>query len=181
MLKHLYEGGHTRTQANEDCSWLTPAGEELVVHFFCETAARGFPFSHRRTKKVIDKILAERLGDKFPIEGVGINWTYQFQQKHKDCLKIAHSRPLKDKCGRAVNPENDALWWVIVEDAITIYKIKPPNMYGSDEIGVQPQGQGEQEYVFAAAGKGAPQQQQARSQENITIIVTICADGTVRS
>jgi len=78
MLKHLYEGGYTWTQANEDCSWLTPAEEKLVMHFLCETAVHGFPFTHRHTKEVIDKILAEHLGNKFPIEGVGINWTYQF-------------------------------------------------------------------------------------------------------
>ena len=58
------------------------------------------------------------------------------------------------------------------------HKIKHENMYGSDEIGVQPCGQGKREHVFAAQGTGVPYQQHAGTRENITVIVTICADGT---
>jgi len=109
-LKRLAEGGKTCQEANEECSWLSLGEEELIVNFLCETVAHGFSFSHKRTKEAVDKILAERLGDEFPTEGVGVNWTYQFQKKHQDCLKIACSQPLEEKRGRAVNPANDALW-----------------------------------------------------------------------
>ena len=172
------EGGKTHKQANEERAWLTPGKEELVFNFLCETAACGFPFSHKHTKDAIDKILSKRLGDGFPISRVGCNWTSRFQQKHSEYLKIARSRPLEEKHGRAVNPANDALWWAIFEDAITEFNIKPENMYGSDEIGIQPCGQGKHKHIFAAQGASVPYQQCAGTQKNITVIVTICADGT---
>ena len=58
------------------------------------------------------------------------------------------------------------------------HAIKQHNTYGSDEIGIQKQGGGERETVFTEQGKGAPYQQRAGTRENITVIVTICADGT---
>ncbi|PPQ94161.1 hypothetical protein CVT25_004429, partial [Psilocybe cyanescens] len=84
-----------------------------------------------------------------------------------------------DKRGRAANPANNTLWFeTILLGTITKYSIKPINMYASDEIGFQGQGQGEREFVFGPHTKGDPYQQRAGTQENITGIVTICADGT---
>ena len=40
------------------------------------------------------------------------------------------------------------------------------------------QGGGEHEHVFGARKKAAPYQQRGGTRENITVIVTICADGT---
>jgi glycine cleavage system protein P-like pyridoxal-binding family len=63
-------------------------------------------------------------------------------------------------------------------ETIEKYSILPENIYGTDEIGIQTQGGGEHEYVFGARQKAAPYQQRSGTRENITVIVTICADGT---
>jgi len=97
-LKRLVEGGKTCQEANEERSWLSTGEEELIVNFLCENAACGFSFSHKHTKEAVDKILAERLGNEFPTEGVCVNWTHRFQKKHQDHLKVACSRPLEEKC-----------------------------------------------------------------------------------
>ncbi|KIJ96205.1 hypothetical protein K443DRAFT_67055, partial [Laccaria amethystina LaAM-08-1] len=60
----------------------------------------------------------------------------------------------------------------------TKYKIKEENIYASDEVGIQAQGGGEREYVFGPRTKAVPYQQRSGTRENITTIVTICADGT---
>ncbi|KIJ96358.1 hypothetical protein K443DRAFT_74193, partial [Laccaria amethystina LaAM-08-1] len=51
-------------------------------------------------------------------------------------------------------------------------------IYGSDEVGIQAQGGGKHKYVFGGRKKAAPYQQRAGTRDNITVIVTICADGT---
>jgi len=63
-------------------------------------------------------------------------------------------------------------------EIIEKYMIKPENIYGSDEVGIQAQGQGEREFVFGPRTKAAPYQQRSGSCENITVIVTIYADGS---
>ena len=45
-------------------------------------------------------------------------------------------------------------------------------------MGIQSQGGGEHEYVFGTHKKAALYQQRAGTRDNITVIVTICADGT---
>ncbi|KIJ93023.1 hypothetical protein K443DRAFT_37672, partial [Laccaria amethystina LaAM-08-1] len=51
-------------------------------------------------------------------------------------------------------------------------------IYGCDEVGIQAQGGGEREYIFGTRKKAAPYQQRAGTRDNITVIVTICTDGT---
>jgi hypothetical protein len=41
------------------------------------------------------------------------------------------------------------------------YNIKPHNIYGSNEVGIQAQGGGECEYVFGTCKKAAPYQRHA--------------------
>ena len=62
-------------------------------------------------------------------------------------------------------------------ETLTNYKITSENIYGVDEIGIQPQG-GEHECVFGVKKKMPQYQQHGGNHENITVLVTICADGT---
>jgi hypothetical protein len=177
-LKRLADGGLSREKANEARAWLLPAEVDVIIDFIIEMAHRGFPLSHRRLKEHVDMICRARLGNEFPESGVGVNWTYRFSKNYAERIKISRSRPLEDKRGRAVNPHTNAEYWKILGETIEKYNILPENIYGTDEIGIQTQGGGEREYVFGARQKAAPYQQRSGTRENITVIVTICADGT---
>jgi hypothetical protein len=178
-LKRLAAGGMTREKANTNRRWLTDPEEDIVIDFIVEMADRGFPLSHRRLKEHVDIICTARLGNTFPAKGVGENWTYRFSQRNGERIKMSRSRPLEDKRGRGANPHTNKAWWTLLgPDTIEKFNIKPQNMYGSDEVGVQAQGGGEREHVFGARKKAAPYQQRGGTRENITVIVTICADGT---
>ena len=63
---------------------------------------------------------------------------YQFAKKHADQLKIAQAQSLEDKRGQATNPCNNGNFFKILEDVKTKCSIKPENIYGSDEVGIQP-------------------------------------------
>lgn len=177
-LKRLVDGGKTRQQINAERRWLSEGEEDIVIEFIAEMADRGFPLSHARLKEHVDSICRARLEDTFPVAGVGQNWTYRFAQRNSEKIKIARSRPLEDKRGRAANPHTNDAWWKLLGETIKNYNIRPENIYGSDEVGIQAQGGGEREFVFGARRKAAPYQQRAGTRDNITVIVTICADGT---
>ena len=140
--------------------------------------ARGFAPSHRRIKEHVDRIARARLGNKFPPEGVGKNWTARFMLRHSERIKMADSRPLEDKCRRAVNPHANAHYWNILGDVITKYKIKRKTTFGSDEIGILARGADRERVATSRTKKGPQYQQRAGTRENTTVIVTICADGT---
>ena len=173
-LKRLSDGGMTRERANAERTWLLDSEVDIVIDFIVEMAHRGFPLSHKRLKEHVDSICSARLGANFPAKGVGINWTYRFSQKYAERIKISQSRPLEDKRGRAANPHTNEAWWKLLGETIDKYNIKPHNIYGSDEVGIQTQGGGEREHVFGPRTKAAPYQQRSGTRENITVIVTIC-------
>lgn len=58
-------------EANATWSWLTDEESEVVINYIMECGNRGFPLSHRRLREHINEILQARLGDKFPLGGVG--------------------------------------------------------------------------------------------------------------
>ena len=180
-LKRLSAGGMTREKANTNRRWLMDSKEEIVIDFIGEMADRGFPLSHRRLKEHVDIICKPHLGNTFPAKGVGENWTYRFAQRNAERIKISWSRPLEDKCGHGANPHTNEAWWNLLGETIEKYDIKPHNIYGTDEVGIQAQGGEEHEHVFGTHKKAAPYQQRGGTRENITVIVTICADGTSTS
>jgi hypothetical protein len=177
-LKCLAAGGMTREKANVNLRWLTDSEEDIVIDFISEMANCRFPLSHKRLKEHVDTICKARLGSTFPAKGVGENWTYRFAQINAERIKISRSQPLKDKCGRGANPHTNEAWWKLLGETIEKYDIKPHNIHGTDKVEIQAQGGGEHEHVFGACKKAAPYQQRGGTQENITVIMTICADGT---
>jgi len=177
-LKQHVGGGMMHERANAEWSWLTNSEVTIIINFINEMAHRGFPLSHERLKEHVNDICSARLGPAFPVQGVGVNWTYRFSKKHSEQIKIARSWLLEDKQGCATNPHNNEAWWKLPGDTVKKYKIEEENTYASDEVGIQAQGGGERKYVFGPRTKAAPYQQRSGTCENITTIVTICADGT---
>ncbi|KAJ3494531.1 hypothetical protein NLJ89_g10787 [Agrocybe chaxingu] len=146
-LSRLAQGGHTIQQAN--------------------TADKGL-LTQIETNCVIDFII------KY---GVGKNWTHHFAKKNSACIKVSWVTALEEKWDQGANPHANEAWWNLLCETLTKYNIKPENIYGVDEVGIQAQG-GEQERVFGSQKKTPQYQQCAGSRENITVLVTICADGT---
>jgi hypothetical protein len=109
--------------------------------------------------------------------GVGKKWSHQFVEKYSDRLRTSRSTPLESKRGQAVNEHTIKLFYDIIEELSNKYNIKLRNIYGADEIGTNPFS-GECEWVIGGKGAGPHYQQRDGNLENITVIVTICADGT---
>lgn len=177
LCRKVHSAGRTRSEANAARSWLTDEECEVVINYVVECGNRGFPLSHRRLREHVNEILRARLGDKFPVEGVGKKWSHRFIEKYSSCLKTSWSTPLDSKRGRAVNEHTIKAFYDLVEHVTEKYDIQPENIYGTDEIGTNP-ANGEKERVIGGKKNGPQYQQRDGNRENITVIVTICADGT---
>jgi hypothetical protein len=177
FIRRGAQGGRTRAQVNAARTWLTPGETDIVIQYIVECGHRGFPLSHKRLREHVNEILRARLGVLFPEEGVGKKWTSRFVEKYSDQLKMSWATSLESKRGRAVNEHTLKAWFDLVEDVTTKYNIVKENTYGTDEIGTNPR-DGERERVMGGHNLGPQYQQRDGTRENITVIVTICADGT---
>jgi hypothetical protein len=176
-LARLSNGGQSLTEANGKKSWLTDVEQDLLIQFVLELACRGFPLSPTRLQEHSEYILRARLGDSFPEEGLGKNWATWFITKHHDRLGMYWSLPLDGSRGRAVNPVMKAEYFVILKQVREDFNVPDELVYGADETGIQ-SGIGVTECVIGPASVKMQHQQWSGNRENITVLPTICADGT---
>src|ERR1700692_209863 len=175
-LQRLVMGGVSMSAFNAGKQRLTPAEERVLVDFALESADRGFPLTHANLYKAADDILTSRLGDEHV--SLGHNWVDVFLNRHREELQTHWSKPLDTQRGRALNPTNVKLWFDLVKENIVDKDILPHNIYGMDESGFPPSDQGTQR-VIGRRGTKTQHKQGGADRENVTAIVTICADGTV--
>ena len=179
-LARLVKGGVTRTFSNSTKAWLMKEEGDIIVDFAVVLACRGFPLSPKRLREHAERILKVRLQDKFPITGLGINWTTCFITKHHNRLGMYWSSAMDSSRGRAVNPITKAEYFKLLKEVREEYDIADELVCGADETGVQT-GIGVTERVIGPAGAKMQYQQRSGNRENITVLPTICADGTSES
>lgn len=174
------KGGKTLSDFNAEKSWLTNGEATVVIDYALEMATRGWPFSRTRLVEHADEVIGAKLGDAF--ESVGNNWVDRFVTKNHDRLKSCWSSPLDHSRARAVNPHNRITFFGMYndaregcgnpEDAVPDHLV-----FAGDETGIQ-EGIGAKERVFGPVGASVQHQQRSGDRENITVLPTICADGT---
>jgi len=176
-LARLEKGGTSLTDHNGRKSWLTHDEQQVILEYALEMARRGFPLSPKRLREHAENILRGRLGDAFCEDGLGKNWATRFITKHHERIGMYWSLSLDSSRGRAVNPITKAEYFDLLKDIREEYDIPDRLVYGADETGIQT-GIGVTERVIGPAGSKIQHQQRSGNRENITVLPTICADGT---
>jgi len=77
-----------------------------------------------------------------------------------------------------MNPEAKRRWFELLEEFVVKAGIRPEDLYRMDETGCPPSDQGT-ERVVGGRGTKTQHKQGGADRENVTAVVTICADGTV--
>jgi hypothetical protein len=171
-----------KSEINAEKSWLQKEEAKEVIDFVIEMGEWGHPFSHLRLKEHVDAIVRARLGSKFPETGVGRQWTYRFLEKHSNKLHMYTARALDTARGQAVNEHANTKYFDMVEDLqLRGDEGKPVAdecTFTMDEGGFQANGDEGFERVIGAKGKKVQYQQRKGTRENITVLATICANGT---
>lgn len=171
IIRHA-DGGKPLREFNAEKRWLSDEEEEMVLQFSEETAARGFPLSHRRLREHVNQILRARLGRSF--DGVGEAWTNRFITRHLNRIQTIWSSSLEGARARSANPTNNKEWFELLE---ILKDVDEDCIWAADETGIQTAA-AVKERVIGSRGKTTQHQRREGTRENITVIVTICADGT---
>ena len=171
-------GGRSSAEFNiEANAWLTAEEEEQVVRYCLELANRGFPLTHKTLKQHVDTMVQTKNVESFPEHGVGKNWTHRLLVRHSSRLQKYWSAPLDSACGRAVNPTTHKEWYDLLGKTIQENGIEEDCTWACDETGIQP-GEGLRKRVIGGTKKKTQYIQRDGNHETITVMVTICANGS---
>lgn len=94
-----------------------------------------------------------------------------------DVLQTHWSKPLDTQQASCMNPKAKKGWFELVKKFVVNLGIKPENLYGMDESGCPASDQGTRK-VVGGCGTKTQHKQGGADRENVTAIITICADGT---
>lgn len=165
-------GGKPMAEFNAEKCLLSKDEEEVILGFIQETANRGFPLSHRRLREHANSIIKARNPS---FEGVGECWTDRFVLTHSKRIQTIWSTSLEGSRARSANPANNKEWFDLL--ATHLKDVDPDCIWAADETGIQT-GTAVKERVIGTKGKTTQHQTREGNRENITAIVTICADGS---
>jgi hypothetical protein len=175
-------GARPLAESNHAKCWLLPEEEEVILEFALEIASRGWPLEKQHIKAHVDKICRARLGVIFPENGVGLNWVDRFLGRHANRIQTYRSHPLEALCGKAVNEYTHRNYFNILKHVLDTgddgAPLLPKNIYGSDETGFRTGEGSSNRKVVGPAGKRIQHLQKTGNRENVTVMVTICADGS---
>jgi hypothetical protein len=169
------EDAPTISAFNASKQKLSVAEERVLVDFIKDSADHGFPLTHRAIKSYANAALQSRLGAE--LKPVGKQWIFRFLDRHHEEIQTHWSKPLDMQRAKCLNPEAVKSWFDLAKKYIVDLGIPPENIYGMDESGFPPANQGP-ERVVGQRGTKTQHKQGGADRENVTALVTICADGT---
>lgn len=153
---------------------LTIAEENVLVELIVRSSDWGCPFTLEEIGHHATRILHAR-GNM--VETLGIQWVSRFIERHYNRLKTYWSKPLDTQRAQSLNPKAVEDWFRILKAEIVDKGIAAKNIYGMDESGFPPSNQGTSR-VVGRRGNKVQHKQGSANQENVTAILTICADST---
>lgn len=174
-LRNRLKGGKSYLERNGKQQLLTPAEENKIVELAVISSDWGDPLTTMDITKYANALLAKRPGETSV--KVGKNWASRFLVRHHKRLQMYWSKPLDTQRAKGLTREAVDDWFKILKEQIVENGILPENIYGMDESGFPPSNQGSQR-VIGRAGNKIQHKQGGANRENVTAVVTICADGS---
>ena len=171
-LARLVAGGRTQAEYIAAKQTLTVAEEAVLETFLAERARRGFPLTNRAATEKAQSILLAR-GVTKPL---GVLWIHRYLKRHPRLQKY-RTTPLERTRANGLNPTAVREYFEVVEEIFAAHNPEPFQIYGMDEVGIN-LGLGGRLSVIGEVGKRVQHDQTEGERENVTVIETICGDGT---
>jgi hypothetical protein len=167
QLTARWNGRGTRASAHAAQQKMSPAQEDVLTDWIKSLARRSIPLSPAAIAEYASVILKEPVSEP---------WVRKFRRRHGD-LKARWTTGLESCRARSLNLAQVSGFFNILQDIILQYDIVPSNIYNMDEKGIQ-LGVGKRMLVLVDRDQKTVQQVEDGSRELVTIIETVCADGT---
>jgi hypothetical protein len=175
-FRRRIKGGKSIDEVNASKQKLSPAVEHVLVDHILMQADRGFPPTRKVIVKTANAILISQ-GRSDALIKLESNWIETFITRHRARIQGHWSRPLDTQRAQCLNPEAVEGWFDLILKFIVNTGIRPEDIYGMDESGFPPLDPRRMK-VYGARGTKTQHKQGGADRENVTAIITICADGT---
>jgi hypothetical protein len=161
-------GRKTRDEAHVDEHLLTDAQEEILAHWVKVQGRRGIPLTYESVAQCAGAISGHEVGE---------SWPKRFLKRHPD-LKIKKTNPLEKARAKALNKFAVDEFFDMLKKLIEEYDILPENIYNMDEKGIQ-LGIGARITAMIDRDQKIVYSIEDGNRELVTVIETICADGSI--
>jgi hypothetical protein len=171
-LLHRDNGLRSISEFNQTKQKLCPEKESELTEYIKECGMRGLPLAGPAIQKAANKLLDPG------VEDVGKRWLGRFGVRQYREIKAFTTKHLDASRADGLNPTAIKSFEDIVEEEIGIPNITPDLIYGMDETGFNQTNDSKMRSYGKRKQKGQYKRGGGR-QENITAVITICADGTI--
>ncbi len=165
--------GLSKHESNARKSHLTDVEATILIDFTIEMSYRGFPLDLKHLEEHALEIVQFR---KLTFKGFGRNWAQCFMTKYSTHVSTKWAASLDSIRAKTVSPAAVKHYYDLLEKTLTNNNIQPHNLYGFDESGF-PLGGGKKTRGISATNKPL-KRQRSNNKENVTVMATICTDGT---
>lgn len=167
----------SKAQFAEERRLLGKQEEIVLANYIQESAERAFPLTCTLIRNCVINLVQSRS----PGTGVGQKWVYRWMLRHPE-LRVYTSSPLDQVRIDGMNPHVMDLYWKALRKVF--YELWPeddpvdaPFISAMDETGMM-LGIGGKQKVVGTSGKNIQHLGCEGNRKLVTVMVTICADGT---
>lgn len=169
-----YNGMRSILEANSAKQLLPPEQEECLVDLIMKSSDHGQPVTKRDIRHYATTILDKTTDGHIEL---GKRWEHNFLVRHSDKIQTYRSKHLDSLRAQCVNAASVDSWFDMVEEHLVANNVKPKNVFGMDESGFRRSNLAAQ-VVVGRKGKKNQYRVGTANKENVTVLVTICADGS---
>jgi hypothetical protein len=166
-LTQRFHGRKTREAISQSQQRLTQSQETRLVEWIKEMGRRGIPMTPGLVLGQASDIYGQKLGG---------TWLSSFRKRNPS-LKSCWAGGVDVCCAQAVNPNVVQRFYDILQDLVNTYEIPYENIYNMDEKGIL-LGVGKKVKVLVDRNQQTIKRIEDGSRELVTVLETICADGT---
>jgi len=158
----------TRKKAHEFRQHLTAAMEDQLVETIKIQGHRGLTLDKEDIKLYAEAICGYPVGD---------TWYDHFRKRHLDELKTRWTRNFEASRARSLNETNTSSFFSLLEETVKEFQIDDDDIYNMDEKGIQLGITGRVQ-TLVDRNQQSVNRVEDGNRELVTIIETVCADGT---
>jgi hypothetical protein len=162
----------SRRVANDNQKKLNHQQESDLVKYILQLSERHLPPTRRMIQNFASSVASEPCSDV---------WVRRFLHRHHDQLKYAWVTGMDSNRHNAESQYKYELYFTALQQKVTQYNIQPENTYNMDEKGFALGVLGRTKRVFSRRQydkKEVKQALQDGSREWVSLLATVCADGT---
>jgi len=158
----------TRREAHEGQQNLTPGQEAQLVDTIKIHGHRGIGLDREDIKQFAEAICGHAVGN---------TWYENFKSRHEDELKSRWTRNFEASRTRSLNETNTQSFFNLLKETVAEYDIDDEDIYNMDEKGIQ-LGSSARVKTLVDRTQQNINRVEDGNRELVTVIETVCADGS---